>query len=45
VGRHKDKFVSVAEIVGVNSLLGDAGWHIRLETPATGERPVRIVSD
>ena len=44
-GRHKDNFVSVDEIVEVNSLLGDAGWHIRLEKPATGERPMRIVSE
>ena len=44
-GRHKDNFVSVDEIVEVNGLLGDAGWHVRLETPATGQRPVKIVSD
>lgn len=44
-GRHKDNFVSVDEIVEVNGLLEGAGWHIRLEAPATGERPVRIVSE
>jgi hypothetical protein len=43
-GRHKDNFVSVDEVLEVNGLL-DGRWHVRLETPATGERPMRVVSE
>lgn len=43
-GRHKDNFMSVDEIVEINGLLGEA-WHVRLDRPATGARPLRIVSD
>jgi hypothetical protein len=44
-GRHQDNFSNVEEILEVNGLLTDTGWHIRLDRPATGERPMRVVSD
>lgn len=44
IGRHKDNFVSVDEVIEVNGLLGE-GWHVRLDKPATGERPMRMVSE
>lgn len=43
--RHKDNFVSVDALIDVNGLLDADGWHIRLDRPATGARPLRIVSD
>jgi hypothetical protein len=43
--RHKDNFVSVDEVIDVGGLLDADGWHIRLDRPATGETPSRIVSD
>lgn len=43
--RHKDNFVSIDEVIEVNGLLDAEGWHIRLDEPATGARPARIVSD
>ena len=43
-GRHKDNCVAVDELVEVNGLLGE-GWHVRLERPAKGEQPMRIVSE
>lgn len=44
-GRHQDNFSNVEKIIEVNGLLFDTGWHIRLDKPATGERPMRVVSD
>lgn len=43
--RHKDNFVSIDEVIDVSGLLDGDGWHIRLDHPATGETPTRIVSD
>ncbi|ABI77040.1 conserved hypothetical protein [Hyphomonas neptunium ATCC 15444] len=44
-GRHKDNFVSIDEVIDINGLLDADGWHIRLDRPATGAAPARIVSD
>jgi len=44
LGRHKDNFVSVDEVVEVNGLL-DPRWHVRLEHPASGQQPLRMVSE
>ncbi|MFN3609613.1 MAG: DUF1543 domain-containing protein [Hyphomonas sp.] len=44
-GRHKDNFVSIDEVIDINGLLEAEGWHLRLDHPATGEAPARIVSD
>ena len=44
LGRHKDNFTSVDNVIEVNGLLGEA-WHVRLERPATGKQPMRVVSE
>lgn len=44
LGRHKDNFISVDEILDVNGLL-DGNWHVRLDQPATGAEPMKLVSD
>ncbi|MFN3313646.1 MAG: hypothetical protein ACK46Q_09280, partial [Hyphomonas sp.] len=43
--RHKDNFVSVDAMIEVNDLLAGEGFHVRLETKAARETPLRIVSD
>ncbi|MBY9068361.1 DUF1543 domain-containing protein [Hyphomonas sp. WL0036] len=43
--RHKDNFVSIDEMIDVNGLLEAEGWHLRLDHPAPGTHPSRIVSD
>ena len=43
--RHKDNFVSVDEVIEISGLLEKDGWHIRLDTPATGPGTPRIISD
>lgn len=44
-GRHKDNFVTIDEVIDVSGLVEGQGWHVRLERPATGAAPARIVSD
>jgi hypothetical protein len=43
-GRHKDNFTAIDQLLPVNDLLGGC-WHVRLESPAKGEQPMRIVSE
>lgn len=43
--RHKDNFISIDALIDVASLLEAEGWHLRLEKPATGSHPSRMVSD
>ncbi len=43
-GRHKDNFAEIDQLIDVNGLLEAEGWHIRLETPAAGPKPLRVVS-
>lgn len=44
-GRHKDNFVSVDDMIEINTLIGGQGWHVRLAQAAGGARPMKIVSD
>lgn len=44
-GRHKDNLFSVEDVIGVRELLSPDGWSLRLETPAAGRAPLRLVSD
>lgn len=44
-GRHKDNFVSIDALIDLSTLLDTEGWHLRLDEPATGAAPARIVSD
>ena len=43
--RHKDNLASVDDVMEVNAMLGDEGFHIRVCERVTGAHGPRIVSD